>query len=92
MVKASHPSKSKCKCASTAVETVCQSQDTVKTGPTFEHEIRDLKKLPTYDAEKEVFSAVSKNCHHHSVQEDVRTVTLSNHQQQETNINAKPIL
>ncbi|KAK9961863.1 hypothetical protein ABG768_007262 [Culter alburnus] len=92
VVKASHPSKSKCKCASTAVETVCQSQDTVKTGPTFEHEIRDLEKLPTYDAEKEVFSAVSKNCHHHSVQEDVRTVTLSNHQQQETNINAKPIL
>lgn len=95
MVKASHPSKSKCKCASTAVETVCQCQDTVNSGPTFEHEIRDLEKLPKYYAEKEVFSAVSKNyhlMHHHSVQEDVRTVTPSNLQQQGTNINAKPIL
>ncbi|XP_067307055.1 potassium channel subfamily K member 13 [Pseudorasbora parva] len=81
VVKASHPSKSKCKCASTAVGTVCQSLDTANSDPTFEHGIRDLEKLPKYHAEKEVFSAVSKNCHlshHHSVQEDVRTVTLSN--------------
>lgn len=77
VVKASHPSKCKCKCANTAVETVCQSLDTANSCPTFEHEIRDSEKLPKYDAEKGVFSAVSKNCH----RQDMRT--LSNHQQQE---------
>ncbi|KAG1951228.1 potassium channel subfamily K [Pimephales promelas] len=63
VVKASHPSKSKCKCASTAVKTVCQSLDTANSA-TFEHEIRDSEKMPKYDGEKEVFSAVRKNCHH----------------------------
>uniref|UniRef100_A0A9J8DKP5 Potassium channel domain-containing protein n=2 Tax=Cyprinus carpio TaxID=7962 RepID=A0A9J8DKP5_CYPCA len=95
VVKASLPSKTKCMCASTAVETVCQSLDTANSGPTFEHKIRDSYRLSKDDAEKEVFSAVSKNCHlshHHSVREDVRTVAMPNHQQQETNINAKRVL
>ncbi|KAI2656051.1 Potassium channel subfamily K member 13 [Labeo rohita] len=73
VVKASLPSESKCKCASTAVETVCQSLDTANSCPSFELEIRDSYKLSKDDAEKEVFSAVSKNCHlsHHlSVQEE----------------------
>ncbi|KAK2881411.1 hypothetical protein Q8A67_018679 [Cirrhinus molitorella] len=95
VVKASLPSMSKCKCASTAVETVCQSLDAANSCPSFEHEIIDPYKLWKDDAEKEVFSAVSKNCHlsHHlSVQEDVRTVAMSNHQQQDTNSNAKIVL
>ncbi|XP_043115093.1 potassium channel subfamily K member 13 [Puntigrus tetrazona] len=76
-VKARLPSESKRKCASTAVETVCQSLDTANRGPSFENEIRDPCKLSKDDAEKEVFSAVSKNrhlSHHRNAREDVRIV------------------
>ncbi len=96
VLKASLPSKSKCKSASTAAETrVCQRLDTANSGSTVEHEIRDSFKLSKDDAEKDVVGVLSKNCHlshHHSVRADVRTVAISNNQQQKTNINAKMVL
>lgn len=92
VVKASCSSKSKCKCASSAVETVCQSGDTANSAPSFERQIRHSDRLSEDGAAKELCSAVSKNRHLCVMQEDVRTVALSNQQQQETNINPSPIL
>lgn len=92
VVKASCSSKSKCKCASSAVETVCQSGDTANSAPSFERQIRHSDRLSEDGAAKELCSAVSKNRHLCVMQEDVRTVALSNQQQQETNINPSLIL